>query len=285
MSAAPVARPAHSAGAGDAGEGERLSKRVAQMLGCSRREAEQTIEGGWVRVDGQVIEIPQQRVLTQTVTVDPEASLLSLGEVTLVLHKPFNVLDGVQDGAGPDAAPLDPPAGRGRHSRSPAMATARDLLITANHSPQDASGQRPLLRHFKQLQASVPLESAASGLVVFTQDWRVQRKLMEDMGQMEHELMVEVRGEVKAEALIAIERALRDPRQRLPVAKISISSASEARSILRLAVKGAHPGLAAYLCELAGLEIQALRRIRLGRVSLGDVAPGQWRYFAEYERF
>ena len=81
------------------------------------------------------------------------------------------------------------------------------------------------------------------------------------------------------------ERALRDPRQRLPAAKISISSASEARSILRLAVKGAHPGLAAFLCELAGLEIQALRRIRLGRVSLGDVAPGQWRYLAEYERF
>jgi 16S rRNA U516 pseudouridylate synthase RsuA-like enzyme len=27
------------------------------------------------------------------------------------------------------------------------------------------------------------------------------------------------------------------------------------------------------------------RRIRLGRVSLGDVAPGQWRYFAAFERF
>jgi 23S rRNA pseudouridine2604 synthase len=105
------------------------------------------------------------------------------------------------------------------------------------------------------------------------------------MAQMEHELMVEVRGEVKADALVPIERALRDPRQRLPVAKISIGSASEARSILRLAVKGAHPGLAAFLCELAGLEIQVLRRIRLGRVSLGDIAPGQWRYLAEYERF
>ena len=165
------------------------------------------------------------------------------------------------------------------------MVSARELLTAANHSPQDASGQGPLLRHFKQLQAYVPLETAASGLVVFTQDWRVQRKLQEDMAQMEHELMVEVRGEVKTEALIPIERALRDPRQRLPVAKISIGSASEARSILRLAVKGAHPGLAAFLCELAGLEIQALRRIRVGRVSLGDVAPGQWRYLAQYERF
>jgi len=285
MSAAPAARPAQGAGGGDSGDGERLSKRVAQMLGCSRREAEQTIEGGWVRVDGKVVEIPQHRVLMQTVTVDPDASLLSMGEVTLILHKPPKLLDGVQDDHGPVAAPKGPPAGRARQARVAAPRGARQLLVAANHSPQDNSGQRPLLRHFKQLQASVPLETAASGLVVFTQDWRVQRKLQEDMAQMEHELMVEVHGEVKAEAISPIERALRDPRQRLPVTKISISSASEARSILRLAVKGAHPGLAAYLCELAGLEIQALRRTRLGRVSLGDVAPGQWRYLAEYERF
>jgi len=282
MSAAPAARPAKGAGSGEADEGERLSKHVAQMLGCSRREAEQYIEGGWVRVGGQVVEVPQQRVLKQTVTVDPEASLLALGEVTLILHKPQNVLDNVQDDPAPAAAP---PPGRARQARAPAMRCARELLTATNHSPHDASDQRPLLRHFKQLQASVPLETAASGLVVFTQDWRVQRKLLEDMAQMEHELMLEVRGEVKAEVLVPIERALRDPRQRLPVAKISVSSASEARSILRLAVKGAHPGLAAYLGELAGLEIQALRRIRLGRVSLGDVAPGQWRYLAEYERF
>lgn len=294
------------------GEGERLSKRVAQMLGCSRREAEHTIEGGWVRVDGQVVEIPQQRVQSQVVTVDPDASLMALGEVTLILHKPPNVLDGVQDEARLAASPMDsnphvgaalgrrqsdptgssgqqrqndPHAWTGRQRRAPALVSARDLLIAAKHSPHDASGQRPLLRHFKQLQASVPLETAASGLVVLTQDWRVQRKLQEDMAQMEHELMVEVRGQVQTDALIPIERALRDPRQRLPFAKISISSASEARSILRLAVKGAHPGLAAFLCELAGLEIQALRRIRLGRVSLGDVAPGHWRYLAEYERF
>jgi 23S rRNA pseudouridine2604 synthase len=285
MSAAPAARPRQGAGGGDSGDGERLSKRVAQMLGCSRREAEQYIEGGWVRVDGQVVEIPQQRVLTQKVTVDPDASLMALGEVTLILHKPPNVVDGVQDEAGLAVAAAGPTPARGRQARARAMVSARELLIAANHSPQDASGQRPLLRHFKQLQASVPLETAASGLLVFSQDWRVQRKLQEDMAQMEHELMVEVRGEVKPDALIPIERALRDPRQRLPVAKISIGSASEARSILRLAVKGAHPGLAAFLCELAGLEIQVLRRIRLGRVSLGDVAPGQWRYLAEYERF
>jgi len=52
-----------------------------------------------------------------------------------------------------------------------------------------------------------------------------------------------------------------------------------------MAIKGAHPGLAAYLCELAKFEILALRRIRLGRVSLSDLDEGTWRYLAPGEKF
>jgi 23S rRNA pseudouridine2604 synthase len=122
-------------------------------------------------------------------------------------------------------------------------------------------------------------------LVAFTQDFRVQRKLMEDMAFIEQELIVDVRGEVLPDALRPIERAMRDERLRLPDFKISVGSANPERSKLRLAVKGSHLGLALYLCELAGLEILALRRIRLGRVSLGDLEEGTWRYLAEGERF
>ena len=82
-----------------------------------------------------------------------------------------------------------------------------------------------------------------------------------------------------------IERAFKEERQRLPQAKISLSSSSPERSKLRLAVKGTHLGLASYLCELAGLEILGLRRLRLGRVNLGELKPGTWRYMASDERF
>jgi hypothetical protein len=53
---------ASTSGGDNFGEGERLSKRVAQMLGCSRREAEQTIEGGWAargrRGQGHLASLP-----------------------------------------------------------------------------------------------------------------------------------------------------------------------------------------------------------------------------------
>jgi 23S rRNA pseudouridine2604 synthase len=54
---------------------------------------------------------------------------------------------------------------------------------------------------------------------------------------------------------------------------------------LRLAVKGSHLGLAEYLCALVPLQITGLRRIRLGRVGLGELALGQWRFLGEGERF
>ena len=72
--------------------GERLSKRLARQLSCSRSEAEQYIAGGFVTVDGEVVESPQFRVAEQTVALDPKASLGALVPVTLLVHKPAGIL-------------------------------------------------------------------------------------------------------------------------------------------------------------------------------------------------
>lgn len=247
--------------------GERLSKRIMQSRACSRREAEQYIEAGFVRVEGVVVLEPQFRVTNQNVTVDANASLLHLLSVTLILNKPAGWTDGMES------------------STSKSAKSARGLLTPEQRSKHDASGVRLMKGHFTRLDASVPLEYEASGLVVFTQDFRVQRKLKEDLAFIEQELIVDVRGEVSVEALRPIERAMRDERLRLPEFKVSVGSANPQRSKLRLAVKGSHMGLAVYVCELAGLEILALRRTRLGRVSLGDLEEGSWRYLGQGERF
>ena len=269
-------------------EGERLSKRIMQVRDCSRREAEQYIEAGFVRVDGVVVQEPQFRVTTQHVAVDAHASLLNLLSVTLILHKPAGWTDGLEPLPLQKTDLRDAPGARqgGRSTgRASGPQNVRRLLTFEHHSPHDHSGVRLMKSHLVKLDASVPLEYEASGLVAFTQDFRVQRKLMEDMPYIEQELIVDVRGEVLPEALRPMERAMRDERLRLPDFKISVGSANPERSKLRLAVKGSHLGLAPYLCELAGLEILALRRIRLGRVSLGDLEEGAWRYLSEGERF
>ena len=272
-------------------EGERLSKHVMQIKNCSRREAELYIEGGWVLVNGVVVEDPPFRVAHQTVTMHPDATLLGTESVTLILHKPPGWLDGVDTDDDEDDEEDTPPPLRGRAgpgrrpTAPPPVLNCRALMTPAQHCPHDDPSIRMLKRHLNHLEVDVPLETGASGLVVFTQDWRVTRKLSEELGSMEHELVVDVAGEVQADAMQKIARLLKDERNPLPQAKVSINSSSPERSKLRFAVKGAHPGLISYLCERAQLDLLAMKRIRIGRVVLSDLPEGQWRYLGAHERF
>lgn len=264
--------PAQTTGAP---EGDRLSKRVAAMAPCSRSEAERYIVDGWVQVDGRVVEEPQFRVLHQTIAIHPHATLLDSGPVTLLLHKPADWLDGTE-------ASL---AAHNRKARRGTVNRAQTLLKPETHWPGDTTTVRVLQRHFRQLHAGMPLESAASGLVVWTQDWRIQRKLSEDLMFLENELIAEVRGELSEQALRILNRKLDARGQPLPPTKVSLNSTSALSSKLRFAIKGAHPGLVGYRCEQARLELLALHRIRLGRVALSDLPVGQWRYLAPGEKF
>jgi 23S rRNA pseudouridine2604 synthase len=62
----------------------------AEQAGCSRREAELLIEGGWVQVNGQVIEEPQHRVRPgqDQVSLDPQARPEPIAPATLLWHRP-----------------------------------------------------------------------------------------------------------------------------------------------------------------------------------------------------
>ncbi len=234
----------------------RLAKRLAEMLPCSRREAEQYIAGGWVTVDGVVVEEPQFRVSGERIELSKDASLLALASVTLLLHKPADM----------DAL------------------SAAALLTPANHSGEDRSGIRPLRKHFTTIEFLTPLSAPASGLVVFSQDWHVARKLREDASVMEHEVIVEVAGSIKPgglERLNRIDHGFTFNGMLLPPAKVSWQSETR----LRFALKGERPGQIAYFCESVGLRIEAMKRIRIGRVPMSSLQPGQWRYLLPNERF
>ena len=228
----------------------RLAKRLAEMLPCSRREAEQYIEGGWVTVDGVVVEEPQFRVLHHRIELSKDASLLAPTAVTLLLHKP----------AGYEAD-----------------------LQQATRSPDDRSGISQLKKHFSA-ELLTQLALPASGLVVFTDDWRTRRKLVEDAATLEHEVVVEVEGNIKPGGLERLNRAdhgFTFNGKLLGPAKVSWQS--EAR--LRFALKGEQPGQIAYFCESVGLTITGMKRLRIGRVAMNGLQVGQWRYLLPTEKF
>jgi 23S rRNA pseudouridine2604 synthase len=242
----------------------RLAKRLADMLVCSRREAEQYITSGFVRVDGVVVEEPQFRVQDQKIDLSPDATLLDVLEATLLLHKPVDVEGG-----------LGAPRG---------ASSAASLLIPAHHWADDRSEIRLLKKHLADQVLVSPLAPRASGLVVFTQDWRITRKLTEDAGVMENEVLVDVSGDIKPgglERLNRVDHGYTFNGLLLGAAKVSWQS--ERR--LRFALKGERPGQVAFLCESVGLQVEGMKRIRIGRVAMSSLPVGQWRYLLPHEKF
>lgn len=235
----------------------RLSKRVAELAGCSRSEAEQYVQGGWVRVDGVVVEEPQFKVGDQAVELDPAARLEAAEPATILLHKP----------AGHDSG----------EGGLPALA----LLLSANRWPEDPSGWRVHKRHFAHQSPAMALEPTASGLLVFSQDGRVIRRLTEDAGKLEQEFIVDVTGELAPYGWSRLTHGT--SYDGWPVAPFKVSWQSEQR--LRFAIKGVRPGMLQHLCQEVGLTATAIKRIRIGRIPLAKMPPGQWRYLPVSERF
>ncbi|SDT91647.1 23S rRNA pseudouridine2604 synthase [Pseudomonas pohangensis] len=231
----------------------RLSKRLIELVGCSRREAELYIEGGWVTVDGTVVEEPQFKVLDEKVELLPDADLSKADPVTLLLNLPV--------AANPD--------------------TALQLISPASLSSEHREGTRPLKGHFARLDSALPLQSGAGGLLVFTQDWRTLRKLTDDAGKLEQEYVVEVSGEIAPHGLNRMNQGQLYKGQSLAPVKASWQSENR----LRLAVKNPAPGLIANLCASVGLTIISMKRLRIGGVSLRKMDPGHWRYLAAGEKF
>ena len=229
----------------------RLSKCVVALTGCSRSQAQQYIEGGHVLVDGEVVDEPQFMVEGQAVTLAPDAKLAPIEPATLLLHCPA--------GAAIDAALLEP----------------------AQRSATDATGIRALRRHFQRLEHCLPPDPGASGLVVLTQDGRLLRRMQEDGDRIEQEYVVEVAGEIAEGGLQRLAHGLSYAGRALPPAKVSWQSETK----LRFALKGVKPRQFAVMCGQVGLQVLALKRLRIGSVSLGKMAVGEWRFLAPGVRF
>lgn len=231
----------------------RLSKRVVELTGCSRREAELYIEGGWVTVDGDVVEQPQFKVAEQTVALLPGATPEPLEPVTLLLNQPAGMT----------------------------LEAAQRLLSVQSRWTDDRADVRLLHGHFARLTSTLPLQPRASGLLVLTQDWRTLRKLNEDGNKLEQEYVVEVTGNLVDNGLDRLKRGIKVKGRDLPPVKASWQNETH----LRFASKNPGPGLIATYCNAVGLQVVGMKRIRLGGVPMGKLPVGEWRYLGPAERF
>lgn len=224
----------------------RLSKRLIELTGCSRSQAERYIEGGFVSVNGLIIEQPQHPVTSETVTLAPEANTTAAGPITLIMNV---------------AADQN-------------KAQTLSLLTAQTRWNQDTTGIRQLQRHSQHLKPCIPLTTGIEGLQILSQDWRIQDKAAEKIALIEQEFTVDISRNLAPEDLQNLIQAHSQQSPKGP--RCHISQLSEQR--LRFALKNPQPGQIAKVCLAAGLPVMRIKRIRLGAISLGKMPQGQWRY-------
>ncbi len=233
----------------------RLSKHLIDLIGCSRREAQLYIEGGWVLVNGSIIDEPQFPITDQQVELRPDAVAEPLPAITLLLNQPL--------------------------ISNATLEQQLALLSPETHWAEDPSAILQLKGHFARLSSELPLQNKATGLQVFTQDWRTLRKMTDDRTRLEQEYVVQVTGEVSAQKLKRLTHAQMINGVGLPGCKASMQNEENIRMVL----KDPSEGVIERLCASIDLEVVAMKRIRIGAMSMGKLPLGLWRYCLPTQKF
>jgi 23S rRNA pseudouridine2604 synthase len=226
---------------------------------CSRREADEYIERGWVYVDGVRVEELGTRINpSQKITLDKRADNIS--RVTFLLHKPVGYVSGQPE---------------------PGYLPAMTLIVPANRYAADNPSIRFERDHLKGLAPAGRLDIDSTGLLVFTQDGRIAKLLIGEDSAIEKEYLVRVEGRLDDKGLNLLNHGLSLDGAPLKPAQVRWQNRDQLRFILREGRKRQ----IRRMCELVGLQVTGLKRVRIGRVALGELPPGQWRYLHGYEKF
>ncbi len=242
---------------------------MAELGLCSRREADDWIGKGWVRVNGEVAVMGVQVEPNARIEVDRKAQGQQQQQVTILLNKPVGYVSGqAEDG------------------HQPAVV----LVQERNHWHGDAARLRFASSQLRGLAPAGRLDIDSIGLLVLTQDGRIARQLIGEDSGMEKEYLVRVSyGNVTAQVqqafpvthLAQLRHGLSLDGQALKPAQVDWQNPEQLRFVL---TEGKKRQLRR-MCELVGLKVVGLKRIRIGNVVLGPLPVGQWRYLAPGERF
>lgn len=238
----------------------RISKLMADRGLCSRREADSYIERGWVKVDGVIATLGERALPTQTITLDRNVAAQQVSRVTILIHKPMAYVSGqAEDGYTPAVA----------------------LINAMSRSQTDRSPLKFDRAQLRGLAVAGRLDIDSTGLLVLTQDGRIARQLIGEDSEIEKEYLVRVQGRLAADGLALLNEGLTLDGKRLKRAQVRWQNEDQLQFILREGKKRQ----IRRMCELVGLKVLGLKRVRIGGVKLSDLPVGQWRYLGANERF
>lgn len=239
----------------------RIAKLMAQRGLCSRREAEHLIEQGWVTLDGALVETPAIKVSPHVkIKLHPQAYTWLNQAVTILFNKPVGIVSGQPE--------------EGYTAAIEVLSRENQFLV---------EGEKLLLEgsHLQGLAPAGRLDIDSHGLLVLTQDGRIARQLIGADSTIDKEYLVRVSGPITKRALQLLNHGLQLDRQPLRPAKVKILE----KGLLQFVLREGKKRQIRRMCELVGLEVTNLKRVRVGKVRLGSLPYGQWRFLQKGENF
>jgi 23S rRNA pseudouridine2604 synthase len=235
----------------------RLSKLMAQRGLCSRREADAFIEQGLVSVNGVVVDRLGTKVAPDVeITLAPRAVKKQKELITIILNKPIGFVS-----AQPE----------------PGYTPAIKLITVAN---QFGKGDKRLMpEHLKGLAVAGRLDIDSQGLLLFTQDGRLAKKIIGEESRIEKEYLVRVQGSLAEDNLRLLRGGLELDGRPLKPARVEWINRDQLRFVLREGRKRQ----IRRMCDLVGLKVVGLKRVRIGKIKLGDLPEGKWRFLEANE--
>lgn len=233
----------------------RLSKLMAQRNLCSRREADVWIEKGWVKVDGIIVSELGSKVLPDVkIEISSQAKKQQSELATIILNKPVGYVSSQPE---------------------PGYTPAVKLI-----TPENQYGDLQLKHsHFDGLAVVGRLDIDSQGLLLFTQDGRLAKQIIGEDTEIEKEYLVRYSGKVTEEKLALLRFGLSLDDKPLKSARIEILNNDQLKFIL----KEGRKRQIRRMMELVDLRVTGLKRVRIGKLTLGKLPEGQWRFLSTKE--
>ncbi|MDC6484898.1 pseudouridine synthase [Methylophilaceae bacterium] len=244
----------------------RVSKILSELGLCSRREADKYIEQGLVLLDGEVVaQLGTKAYRSQKVELLKKALLSQSLKATVILNKPVGYISHLDD--------------------DKEFTPASSLIIPDNYNNsnnQESTSKRSPIFNRDGLAPAGRLDIDSSGLLVLTQDGRIAKQIIgEESAEIEKEYLVRVEGVLSDNNLQLLNHGLTLDDYELKPAKVSWQNKDQLKFVL---IEGRNRQIRK-MCELVGLKVKGLKRVRIGNVRLSDLPEGRWRFLSEEESF
>lgn len=243
----------------------RLSKLMSERGLCSRREADELISKGQVYVNGvKISELGHKVTRDVRISLESEAMAAQKKVITVLLNKPIGYVSNLPE-------------------RSYKQALE---LITKDRFHGDADSELP--KDFwkaieaapKNLSVVGRLDIESQGLLILTHDGRLVKAIIGEDSEVEKEYIVRVRGDLTEEGLDMLNHGLSIDGEALKEAQVSWLNEDQLRFILKEGKKRQ----IRKMCEMVGLDVIGLKRVRIGKLPLGSLPEGRWRLMSEDEK-